>query len=263
MTELAATLAGLDAVWTSLDSLLGDLDDAQWATRSLCPDWTVHGVVRHLAGVEHLLTGWLPSGPEAPPPFHLLGPFMDETADLAPAALLDRYRSLIAGRRAELARLEPGVFDTPTMTPVGPGTYGRFMEIRLFDFWVHELDIRVPLGLGASEPAGLGAQRAVDEVAMSIGYIAGKKIAVPDGSSIAFRLTGPIERDIFVKVDGRAGVVEHLDAPTAELVADSTTFVLLACGRIDPDGPIADGRVTWRGDAALGERAARNLRFTM
>ena len=43
----------------------------------------------------------------------------------------------------------------------------------------------------------------------------------------------------------------------------SETFVMLACGRVDPQERIDSGRVTWRGDAAWGERAARSLRFTM
>jgi hypothetical protein len=38
---------------------------------------------------------------------------------------------------------------------------------------------------------------------------------------------------------------------------------LLACGRIDPQAPIDAGAITWVGDTDLGERAARNLRFTM
>ena len=40
-------------------------------------------------------------------------------------------------------------------------------------------------------------------------------------------------------------------------------FILLACGRIDPQAQIDSGAVSWTGDAELGERAARNLRFTM
>jgi hypothetical protein len=37
----------------------------------------------------------------------------------------------------------------------------------------------------------------------------------------------------------------------------------LACGRIDPQGAIDTGAITWTGDAELGERTARNLRYTM
>jgi hypothetical protein len=47
------------------------------------------------------------------------------------------------------------------------------------------------------------------------------------------------------------------------LRTDSTTFVQLACGRIDPQARIDAGAISWTGDAELGERAARNLRFTM
>ena len=104
---------------------------------------------------------------------------------------------------------------------------------------------------------------ALAEVEGSIGYIAGKKVGVPDGKGITFRLTGPIVRDINVAVDGRAKRVGHLDDPDATLITDSTTFVQLACGRIDPQVPIDSGAVSWQGDDELGERAARNLRFTM
>jgi hypothetical protein len=37
----------------------------------------------------------------------------------------------------------------------------------------------------------------------------------------------------------------------------------LACGRIDPQERIVAGLVSWTGDAELGDRAARNLRYTM
>lgn len=66
-----------------------------------------------------------------------------------------------------------------------------------------------------------------------------------------------------VAVTGRAGLVEGLDAPDVVLRADSTTFALLACGRIDPQGAIDDGSISWSGDATWGDTAARNLAFTM
>jgi hypothetical protein len=64
-------------------------------------------------------------------------------------------------------------------------------------------------------------------------------------------------------VDGRAKVVSHIDHPDVELSTDSVTFVQLACGRIDPQEQIDAGLVRWTGDAELGSRAARNLRYTM
>jgi hypothetical protein len=148
------------------------------------------------------------------------------------------------------------------MTPVGPGTYGRFMDVRVFDFWVHEQDIRVPLGMPGHED-GPAADVAIAEIEGSLGYIIGRKVGLPDGKSITIDLSGPVDRMFHVVVDGRAGRVDALDAPDVTLRSDSTTFALLACGRIDPQDPIGDGRVVWEGDAEWGERAARNLAFTM
>ena len=149
-----------------------------------------------------------------------------------------------------------------SMTPVGEGSYHRFMQIRVFDFWVHQRDMTIPLGRSSND-GGPSAEMAVDEVESSIGYIVGKKIGVPDGASVTFRLTGPVERDIHVVVDGRASRVDELEDPSVLVTADSTAFVMLACGRVDPVERLDAGRITWSGDAELGERAASNLRFTM
>ena len=64
--------------------------------------------------------------------------------------------------------------------PVGRGTYGRFLEIRVFDFWVHVRDITSPLGR-PTDDAGIAAEIALAQVEDSIGYIVGKKIGLPDG----------------------------------------------------------------------------------
>ena len=148
------------------------------------------------------------------------------------------------------------------MTPVGPATYGRFMNVRVFDFWVHQRDMTIPLGIDTDD-SGAHAEIALDEVHGSLGYIAGKKIGLEDGMSIAFHLHGAIERDLFAEVDGRAKVVDNVDDPTVSISADTRSFMMLACGRIDPQQEIDAGRISWTGDASWGERAARNLRFTI
>jgi hypothetical protein len=136
------------------------------------------------------------------------------------------------------------------------------MAIRVFDFWVHERDITTPLGL-RTDDGDARAEMALAEVERALGYIVGKKVGLPDRSSIAFRLTGPLRRDLYVMVDGRAKVVDHIERPDVELSTDSLTFVQLACGRIDPQQQIDAGLVTWTGNAELGDRAARSLRYTM
>ncbi|MDH4143972.1 MAG: maleylpyruvate isomerase family mycothiol-dependent enzyme [Acidimicrobiia bacterium] len=262
MSERSQIIANLESVWSSIDEMCSTFSPTDWQVRSLCPDWTLHGVLAHLCAVEFALTGWLPESADSPLPFDRVAPFLAEAATLDGAALLDRFRATIAQRRQELAATDDATFAAGSPTPVGKATYGRFMAVREFDFWVHERDMRVPLGRRGDD-GGPAAEMALDEVHQSMGYIVGKRAGAPDGSSVAVRLTGPVEREIFVAVDGRAALVDHLDDPTTTLSTDSLTFMLLACGRIDPAGPIGDGRITWSGDATLGEQVARNLRFTM
>jgi predicted lipid carrier protein YhbT len=57
--------------------------------------------------------------------------------------------------------------------------------------------------------------------------------------------------------------VEHIANPDVTLTTDTVTFIQLACGRIDPQTQIDQGKVTWTGNNELADRAARNLRFTM
>lgn len=252
--------SALENCYSRFEALCDSFSDADWEVQSLCPDWSVREVVKHVSSIEAVMAGWLPDDDKTPPPFEKAAEFVAGTDDNA--VLVEKVHAVYDRRRADLAALTDADLDRPSWMPVGPGTYGRFLAIRVFDFWVHERDITTPLGR-ATDDTGIAAELALAEVEGSIGYIAGKKVGLPDGKSLAIRLTGPIVRDINVAVDGRAKQVEHLDNPDATLVADSTAFIQLACGRIDPQLPIDSGAVRWEGDDELGERAARNLRFTM
>jgi uncharacterized protein (TIGR03083 family) len=249
----------LDATWTALDAVAASLTPEQWEAQSLCPAWNMRAVLAHCTSIEQVLVGWPPGG-EAP--FAGVGPAHQELVALAPADLLARFRDVVGQRRADLAAMTDDDFATPGPTPVGPASYGRFMDIRMFDNWVHERDIRVPLAIPGDDGGPTG-EKSLDEVHNSLGYIVGKKVGLADGKSIAFDITGPVTRRMYVKVDGRAAVVDELPNPDATVTTDSLTFMLLACGRIDPEEPIADGRVTWTGDGEIGGHAARNLRFTI
>lgn len=262
MRSLDEIRAALEGCYRSTEALCAELNDADWQAQSLCPDWNVRAVVSHVTSIEAVMVGWLPEDVSTPPPFQRALDFERETAGLDNAAFLERVRSTYELRRRDLASLADMDLERPSWMPVGPGTYGRFLEIRVFDFWVHERDITTPL-VRLTDDAGVAAEMALAQVEGSLGYIVGKKVGLPDGKSIAFHLTGPIVRDLNVLVDGKAKRVDHLDSPDVEIVTDSTTFIQLACGRIDPQGAIDSGAITWNGDAALGDRAARNLGFTM
>ncbi|MCJ7437185.1 MAG: maleylpyruvate isomerase family mycothiol-dependent enzyme [Acidimicrobiia bacterium] len=262
MSTRTQIIENLDGCFGSLGEVATKLTDDQWSSPSLCPEWNVQGVLAHVIAIEEILSGWWPDALTDAPPFASVPPIHAELSAAPPSTLIDRLHATFDRRHSELDALDDAAFTTPCATPVGPGTYGRFMGIRVFDCWVHERDIRVPLGLPGDD-SGPAAEMALDEVRGSLGYIVGKRMGFPDGASIAFELTGPVQRRLFVKVDGRATVVDELANPKVTVTTDSLTFMLLACGRIDPEGAISDGRITWSGDETLGARAARNLRFTM
>jgi uncharacterized protein (TIGR03083 family) len=262
VTDLPTIRVALEESFDAMEALGADLTSAEWEVQSLCPDWTVRGVFDHVVGIENALASWDPDGADSPPPFSLAGTFARDAADLGGPAFMERVRGVFDRRRQDLEGLAESDLALASWTPVGPGTYGRFMEIRVFDLWVHERDISTPLGR-PTDDTSMRARIALAEVEGSLGYIVGKKIGLSDGRSIVFHLTGPLACDIAVAVDGRARVVENVDRPDAEIWTDPLTFIQLACGRIDPQVPIDAGTIRWSGDADIGERAARNLRFTM
>ena len=262
MTDAPRAIEALDTCWTSLDALMAELTDDDWATPSLCPDWDVRGVIVHLAAVETMLAGRAADSMAESLPFEIVGQATQELSSFSGPETARRFRDVIAIRRADLAATPTADFGAPCMTPVGPGTYGRFMDVRVFDHWVHEQDIRVPLGRPGHE-IGPAAETSIDEIEMSLGYIVGKRIGLPDGRAITFELTGPVERTMHVVVDGRARAVDELAASDVVVTADSLAFARLACGRVDPQAEIDAGTISWTGDDEWGERAARNLRFTM
>jgi len=241
-------------------ALLAELDEREWATPSLCPGWSVADVAAHLAGIEHALAGWAPSA-DNPPPFDGIAAYMATARGWSGPELLADMRAVLDRRRAELEAMADDAFEQPSWTPVGVQTYGRFMAVRTFDFWVHEQDIRVPLGR-PGHLEGPAAEMSLDEVRMSLGYIVGKRAGIGEGNRIKIVLTGPVTGELCAVVDGRARAVDRLDDPTATVTTDFLTFMLLACGRIDPAEPIAAGKVTYAGDTAVADQLARNLRFT-
>jgi uncharacterized protein (TIGR03083 family) len=262
VTDLATIRTSLEQCFDAVESLSSRLNSDQWQAQSLCPDWDMRGVVTHLGMMERVMTGWLPASAEDTPPLDRIGPYLEDAASLDNKAFAAQIADIFTARRADLSGLQEQDLDRPSWSPIGPRTYGGFLEMRIFDFWVHERDITTPLGW-PSDDGGARAELALGQVESSIGYIVGKKVGLPDGSSIVFHLTGPVVRELSVVVDGRAKAVDHVDRPDVELTTDTVTFIQLAAGRIDPQAQIDAGKVTWTGHHELGEQAAKNLRFTI
>ncbi|MEM7139400.1 MAG: maleylpyruvate isomerase family mycothiol-dependent enzyme [Actinomycetota bacterium] len=242
------------------NDLAGRLSVDEMATQSLCPDWSVRAVITHALGVEVVLTGWAPSA-EAPPPFEKMGAWEAEASGLSPADFASRVQEITADRLAHLESLDESALEAAAFTPTGLGTYEGFLQIRVFDLWIHARDIAIPLG-EVLDDSGPAAEMTLNEVDGAVGYIVGKKIALPEGKSIVFSVRGGVERDISVVVDGRATRVDEVPSPDVTLRADVGTFVMLAAGRIEPQEQLDAGTISWAGDDEWGRTAALNLAYT-
>lgn len=267
--ERARVIALLREEWGHFAELLGELDDAAWSAPAL-PGWDVHDVVAHLVGTERMLAGVaVPAVPEA----ETGGPHVKNEIARSNEAwvvalrarthaeLLDDFRTVTTERLAALEAMSDAEYDAPSWTPAGNATYGRFMEIRVFDSWMHEQDVRAAVGRPGND-GGPVAEQSVEEVVRALGYIVGKRARVPDGSSVTLRLTGPVERTVHVVVDGRAAVVDALPGPaTAEVALPSSLFMRLAGGRVRAEDEL--GRIELSGDVALARQVASHLAFTI
>ena len=252
-----------EACFAEISDLCADLSDDEWTVQSLCPAWTARQAIGHAVGVEDVISGWEISTDNMPP-FQKMQALTEASAGMSSAEFGARVAEIFDARRSELAALSDEDIERPSWTPVGVQSYGGFLAIRIFDMWVHVRDCTIPLGW-ATDDSGPTAEITLDQVEGSIGYIVGKKVGLPDGMSLRADITGPLQRQIAVVVDGRARAVDpaSVASPDVVLAADSTTFIMLACGRIDPETKIDDGSISWTGDAHWGEHAARSLRFTM
>ena len=270
----SALASQLAEVWDSLSELGAALTDADWAAHTPCPGWPVAAQYAHMIGTESMLLGR--PNPEVEPAEaeHIrnqIGQFNEawvvHLASRPRAEVLELFDEVTAELRRALAQMTEEDFSAESWTPVGKADYRRFMQIRVFDCWVHEQDIRDAIGRPGHE-TGTAAEQALDEIVRAAGYLVGKKAGAPAGSSVRVELTGPLRRRVDVSVaDGRAKVVEALAGePTATVTLGSAAFVRLACGRIDPGSVIKEGLlggVAISGDETLGRRVVENLAFTI
>jgi len=263
----AALTAQLAETWASIDLLSRGLAPEEWLTPTACPGWTVADQLAHIVGTESMLAGEpSPSGETAELPAHVRNDigraneqWVTELRRSAPTDLLEEFRRITARRLEALRALTDAQWDEPSWTPVGQADYRRFMQIRVFDSWVHEQDMRTAVGQ-PGHGDGPAAEQAIDEIERALGYVIGKRAGAPDGSSVTIDLTGPVTRSIHVLVDGRAAVVAALpDTADVTIRLGSDTFAALACGRVDP----AEVSVSIEGDQELGQRIATNLAFTI
>jgi uncharacterized protein (TIGR03083 family) len=137
-----------------LERVLDGLDDAQWRTASRCDGWTAQDVITHLVSTNQFWTFSLQAGLDGAPSRFLTG--FDPKA--TPAQLVDAAKgqtptetlAAFAESNAALLAVAETITDTgwSTMTEAPPGHVSASATVHhaLWDSWIHERDVLVPLG---------------------------------------------------------------------------------------------------------------------
>ncbi|THA25391.1 maleylpyruvate isomerase family mycothiol-dependent enzyme [Streptomyces sp. RKND-216] len=274
MTDHPSLQPYVDA-WTqsieAISALVQPLAEGEWNRRTDCPGWSVRDVVSHIIGIECELLG-------DPRPIHSLPRDLyhvrDETSrhmevqvdirrhHTAPEMTSElEYTVIRRSRQLRNEKRQPDDEVRHVLPGKDPITLERLLQIRAFDVWVHEQDIRRALRTpGDLDSAAAHVSRDV-LVAGLPGVV--KAAGAPTGSAVVFDVSGPVEfmRTVRVDEEGRATVDGSVSlGPTVTLSLDWETYVRLACGRTRPEKVAEDVKI--EGDAELAQRILRHFAVT-
>lgn len=264
-------LAGYIDTWASsvddLLRLLESLTPEEWTMPTDLPGWDVRAVAAHTAHLESVLAGRGEETAEIGEPAHvtsLMGQYTEigvvNRRDVPPEAIVEEIRSATA-ERLDLLRTDPptDAAAKPELIFGGvPWSWGTLLRNRPLDVWMHEQDIRRAVG----RPGGMdtpGAQHTTDYLTESLGFVVGKRVAPPAGTTVVLAVEGSPEIAVGVDESGRAQqLAERPAEPTVRVSMDRPTYIAAAGGRraVEPDA------VDYDGDVVLGERIVAALATT-
>jgi len=264
--ELAAYVAiWWQAVNDFLD-LLEEVPEKEWATPTDLAGWDVRACAAHTAHLEGILAGSPEEAADIGQPPHvtgLMGMYTEigvvNRRDASADSLINEIREVTTKRHTALLTDPPTDGDAKPEVIFGgvPWTWRTLLRNRPLDVWMHEQDVRRAVGRPGhmnSEPA----RHTADYLAESLGFVLGKKVGAPTGTSLVLDMAGSEPFAFEIDENGRGRRVPAPAAPTATLHMDRESFIRLAGGRCAAE----PGRVTVAGDQALGEQVLASLAIT-
>ncbi len=262
--------AALAETWGALAEVSYELSATEWALPTECPGWDVKDQLSHLIGIERSIMG--ESAPEWDGPLgaHVRNDVaaMNERwvavrRPLPGAAVRAEFVEVTGTRLADLAARTEDEWAVVGWSPVGDVPYAVFMEVRVFDSWVHEQDARRAL----DRPGGSGNRASalsLDRVQGAMPFVVGKQAGCAEGTAVRFDVSGPglDARAFTIAVEGGRGrpVGDEVD-PAVTLSLSSIDFARLGCGRATAAQVEAAAGVALAGDAAVGRRVLGAMNF--
>lgn len=270
-TDDREELAGYVEVWwqavNDFLDLLESLPEEQWDTPTDLPGWDVRAVASHTAHLESILAGAPEETAEVGEPAHvtgLMGLYTEigvvNRRGASPDAIINEIRSAVTARHTALLADPPADASGQPSPIFGgvPWTWRTLLRNRPLDVWMHEQDVRRAVG----RPGGMDtepARHTAEYLAESLGFVLGKKVGAPAGTTLVLEMEGS---EPFAFTVNEAGRGERLAGPPADpsvtLRMDRESFVRLAGGRSQPE----PGSLTVEGDLDLGERVVASLATT-
>jgi uncharacterized protein (TIGR03083 family) len=246
--------AAVDEQRATLIDLLCNLDEVQWKQPSRLPGWSVQDNLSHLTGGVSLNVG------EPWPDHELVGEMPYLRSDFARwmEIAVDYRRARPGGdvldewadKTAALIKLlaEPGRFEEEI-----DGVLGRrvkrndILGIAVFDWWVHEQDMR----------AALGRPGHVDGMVVDHGR---ERMMGAFASSLPGKVPDVVGAGLAIEIDDLRQVLGDADPPALTLSMPMLTATELGCGR--GNVATASANVTVTGDRAAADVVFAVMSFT-
>jgi len=155
-----------------METLLDAFGEDEWKAPSRCDGWTVQDVVAHLVGVNAFWEASVNAG-LAGTPTRMLASFdpaahpplmIEPMRALSGREVFDQFVASNQGFLDALAPLDDGGWSMTAESPAGHVSIRLLASHALWDAWIHERDIALPLGLAPTEET--------DEIASSLRYAA-------------------------------------------------------------------------------------------
>jgi uncharacterized protein (TIGR03083 family) len=263
-------LAGYVAVWwqavNDFVALLEEVPEAEWSTPTDLAGWDVKACAAHTAHLEGILAGNPEETADIGQPPHvtgLMGMYTEigvvNRRGASADAIINEIREVTTRRHTALLSDPPTDGDEKPEVIFGgvPWSWRTLLRNRPLDVWMHEQDVRRAVG----RPGNLDsapAKHSAEYLAEGLGFVLGKKVGAPTGTSLVLELAGSEPFGFEIDENGRGQRVTPPADPTVRLSMDRESYIRLAGGRCAAE----PGRVAVTGDEELGAQVLANLATT-